>query len=39
VPCGRDERGRPVGMQVTSAGAMEGAVSVAALVEHATANE
>jgi aspartyl-tRNA(Asn)/glutamyl-tRNA(Gln) amidotransferase subunit A len=35
VPCGRDERGRPVGMQVASAGATESAIAVAALVEHA----
>ncbi len=33
VPCGRDARGLPVGLQVTSAGPVERALAVAALVE------
>jgi Asp-tRNA(Asn)/Glu-tRNA(Gln) amidotransferase A subunit family amidase len=33
VPCGRDKRGRPVGMQVATAGAAERAVALAAVVE------
>jgi aspartyl-tRNA(Asn)/glutamyl-tRNA(Gln) amidotransferase subunit A len=33
VPCGRDAGGRPVGMHVASAGTIEPAISVAALLE------
>jgi Asp-tRNA(Asn)/Glu-tRNA(Gln) amidotransferase A subunit family amidase len=36
VPCGDDDRGRPVGMHVASAASLEGAVAAAALIERAT---
>jgi aspartyl-tRNA(Asn)/glutamyl-tRNA(Gln) amidotransferase subunit A len=37
VPCGRDDRGRPVGMQIASAHDVPSAVAVAALLERCAA--
>jgi Asp-tRNA(Asn)/Glu-tRNA(Gln) amidotransferase A subunit family amidase len=37
IPCGHDDRGRPVGMHVASAGPAEHAIAVAALVERTSA--
>src|SRR5207253_7471717 len=36
VPCGRDSRGRPVGMHVASVGDLDGALAIAAQVERAS---